>query len=125
MTTSTKTIILVEDEPDILHLLQRLLQPLIGDYTIVSASDGQTALTYLQNDDVPLLITDYNMPEMNGLLLTSQVKERSPSTKVALITAYHTPQLQRLARLHGVDYYLPKPFSIDELEMLLGRVLQA
>lgn len=123
MTMTTKTIILVEDEPDILHLLQRLLQPLIGNYTIISASDGQTALKYIQNDDVPLLITDYNMPEMNGLLLTTQVKERSPSTKVALITAYHTPQLQRLARSHGVDYYLPKPFSIDELEMLLGRVL--
>lgn len=125
MTINTKTIILVEDEPDILRLLQRLLRPLIGDYTVVSASDGKTALQHMHNYDVLLLITDYNMPEMNGLQLTTQVKQHSPSTKVALITAYHTPELQRLARLHGVDYYLPKPFSIDELETLLLRVLQS
>lgn len=116
-------IILVEDEPDILILLQRLLRPLAGDYTIVLAPDGAAALEQIKLRTVPLVITDYNMPNMNGLQLTTEVKSSSPTTKVALVTAYHTPQLQHTAIAHGVDYYLPKPFSIDELEAILIRVI--
>lgn len=116
-------IILVEDEPDILILLQRLLRPLAGNYTIVLAHDGAAALEQVKRRQVPLMITDYNMPAMNGLQLTAAVKSHSPSTKIALVTAYHTPQLQQTALAQGVDYYLPKPFSIDELEAILIRVL--
>ena len=68
---------------------------------------------------VPLVITDYNMPGMNGLQLTDAIKETSPDTRVVLITAYATPELEKRAREHRVDHYLPKPFPLDRLEQIV------
>lgn len=116
-------IILVEDEPDILIILHRLMRDLTGGYDIVTVNGGAEALAQIAMRRVPLLITDYNMPGMNGLQLTSAVKESSPSTRVVLITAYATPELEKRAREHRVDHYLPKPFPLDRLEQIVREVL--
>jgi YesN/AraC family two-component response regulator len=72
---------------------------------------------------VPLLITDYNMPRMNGLELIGNVMAASPSTRVALITAYASTELERRARAIGVDYYLPKPFPLERIEQVVHQTL--
>lgn len=116
-------IVLVEDEPDILIILHRLMRDLTGGYDIVTVTSGAEALAQIALRPVPLVITDYNMPGMNGLQLTSSVKETSPETRVVLITAYATPDLERRARDQRVDYYLPKPFPLDRLEQIVREVL--
>ena len=60
-------IVLVEDEPDILSILHRLMRDLTGGYDIVTVSSGIDALAQIALRTVPLVITDYNMPGMNGL----------------------------------------------------------
>ncbi|HEU5014848.1 MAG TPA: response regulator [Roseiflexaceae bacterium] len=116
-------IILVEDEPDILIILHRLMRDLTGGYDIVTVNSGAEALAQIALRPVPLVITDYNMPGMNGLQLTASVKESSPDTRVVLITAYATPELEKRAREQRVDYYLPKPFPLDRLEQIVRDVL--
>lgn len=116
-------IVLVEDEPDILVILHRLMRDLTGGYDIVTVTSGAEALAQIALRPVPLVITDYNMPGMNGLQLTSAIKETSPDTRVVLITAYATPELERKARDIRVDYYLPKPFPLDRLEQIVRDVL--
>lgn len=116
-------IILAEDEPDILAILHRLVRNLVPHYEVITVGDGNAALEQLKQRPVPLVIADYNMPGMTGLQLTTLIKDTSPTTKVMLVTAYHTPDLQQRARAQGVDHYLAKPFSIDELEQILLRVL--
>lgn len=117
-------IILVEDEPDILIILHRLMRDLTGGYDILTVNGGADALAQLELRPVPLVITDYNMPGMNGLQLTAAIKETSPRTRVVMITAYATPELERKARDQRVDYYLPKPFPLDRLEQIVKEVLK-
>ena len=118
-----KAIILVEDEPDILIILHRLMRDLTGGYDILTVNGGAEALAQLELRPVPLVITDYNMPGMNGLQLAAAIKETSPETRVVMITAYATPELERKAREQRVDYYLPKPFPLDRLEQIVKDVL--
>lgn len=117
-------IVLVEDEPDILIILHRLMRDLTGGYDIMTVNGGAEALAQIALRSVPLVITDYNMPGMNGLQLTAAIKETSPDTRVVLITAYATPELERRAREFHVDYYLPKPFPLDRLEQIVRDVLR-
>lgn len=71
-------IILVEDEPDILIILHRLMRDLTGGYDIITVNSGADALAQIALRRVPLVITDYNMPGMNGLQLAAAIKETSP-----------------------------------------------
>lgn len=125
MTNSTRNpaIILVEDEPDILIILHRIMRDLTGGYDIVTVNSAQDALGILAERTCPLLITDHNMPGMTGTQLTQVVKKDYTNTKVIIITAYATPEVERTARTAGVDYFLTKPFSLDRLEQIIKEVL--
>src|SRR5581483_10921571 len=116
-------IVLVEDEPDVLTILHRLMRDLQSRCDIVAVNGADPALAQLGQRVVPLLITDYNKPKTTGLELTKKVKAITPQTRVVLITAYATPQLERQAREAGVDYYLPKPFALDQLEQIVNDTL--
>ncbi|WP_322821183.1 response regulator [Chloroflexus sp.] len=118
-------IILVEDEPDILIILHRLMRDLTGGYDIITVNSGADALAQIALRKVPLVITDYNMPGMNGLQLAAAIKETSPDTCVVMITAYATPELERRAREQRIDYYLSKPFPLDRLEQIVRDVLRS
>lgn len=117
-------IVLVEDEPDILIILHRIMRDLTGGYDIVTVNGAREALDVLQERTCPLLITDHNMPGMTGTELIQQVKGEYPTTKSIIITAYATPDVERTARNAGVDYFLTKPFSLDRLEQIIKEVLE-
>ena len=116
-------ILLVEDEPDILMILRRLVHSLTRGYEIVTTDDGETALVEVSRRRVPLVITDYHMPRMNGLSLAVKLKQRVPQTHIALITAYDNAELRKQAGVCGVDYYLPKPIPLATLEQIVREVL--
>jgi YesN/AraC family two-component response regulator len=116
-------IILVDDEPDVRIILRRLLAYWADGYELVTVATGAAALAALAAYEVPLLITDYHMPGMNGLTLTRAVKARWPATTVVVTSAYVTPELAREALAVGADHYLPKPFSFDQLEVIVKAAL--
>jgi YesN/AraC family two-component response regulator len=89
----------------------------------VTVNGGQEALGVMAERSCPLLITDHNMPGMTGTQLTQKVKQDYPTTKIIIITAYATPDVERTARTAGVDYFLTKPFSLDRLEQIIKEVL--
>jgi CheY-like chemotaxis protein len=60
---------------------------------------------------------------MDGLKLTATVRERSPETRIVLITAYATPEVEQAAADNGVEFYLPKPFLLQDLEQIVRTVL--
>ena len=117
-------IVLVDDEPDILIILHRLLRDLAGTHTLVAVSTGQAALINLALYRVSLLITDYNMGGMDGLELIASTKQSSPSTRTLLITAYDSPDLRRRARAAQVDTYLAKPFPLERLEQIVRETVR-
>ena len=116
-------IVLVDDEPDVRIILQRVLPTIADGYDLIAVGTGAAALEALDRRLVPLLITDYNMPGMTGLELAEGVKVISPTTVVVLITAYDTPDLARRSRVLAVDYYLPKPFQFEQLEAIVRKAL--
>ena len=118
-------VLVVDDDPNVVILLHRVLRDLITGHDIITTSNSCDALAQLGARPVPLVIADYSMPGMNGLQLTTAIKARDNNTRVALITAYATPALARQASAHYVDYYLPKPFALEAFEQMVQSALQS
>ena len=116
-------ILLVDDDPEILHLLRLIIKSLAAGYTIRTCTHGDMALEQAMQQPTPLIITDYNLPGMNGLQLTAALKARAPATRVVLISANLSPDLERRARDRDVDYLVPKPFHVDRLIQIVQAAL--
>jgi two-component system, response regulator, stage 0 sporulation protein F len=114
-TMANPAIMLVDDEPDILRLLRRIMTTLATGHTILTCADGNVALEQSREQPPRLVITDYNLPGMNGLQLTAAIKAHAPATRVVFISAYITADVERRARDRGVDYIVRKPFHVDSL----------
>jgi CheY-like chemotaxis protein len=117
-------ILVVDDELHVGRILQRLLQDLAPHYDIIATTDPAEALDRIRGRLVPLMITDFSMPEINGIDLAAQVKGQAPQTQVLLITAYPTSTLAQQVRLQSIEYFLPKPFALADLERIVGTALQ-
>ena len=83
-----KTVLVVDDEEDMLWMLQRNLNKGMKDVEILAAKSGEEALAILSDKSVNLVITDINMPGMNGLDLLIEINNRYPQTGVIIMTAY-------------------------------------
>ncbi len=121
--THPPAIVVVDDEPDRLTILHRLLRDLAHNHTLIAVSTGHAALELLAMCPVSLLITDYNMLGMDGLELIAATKKTSPQTRTVLITAYDSPELERRVRATPVDDYLAKPFPLEWLEQIVRETL--
>lgn len=116
-------ILLVEDEHSIIGLLRRLLRNLVHEYEIVPCGDGAQALAALAGRNIALVVTDYRMPELDGIELTRRIKAAAPHIPVLMITAYPSPEVAARAREAGVDRFMAKPFTLEVLERAIDQML--
>ncbi|OIN55799.1 ATP-binding protein [Arsenicibacter rosenii] len=123
---SGKTILIAEDNPDIVTYLQVMLKQ---DFIIHTASNGQEALNFLQQqtpDTLPdLLITDLMMPDIDGLTLMQTLKERVwlNQIPVVVLSARGSDDMRLRAMRLGVFDYLTKPFVEEELVARINHLL--
>jgi CheY-like chemotaxis protein len=118
------TILIVEDDPLFSVALQRFIGKLTARYDILLVTSADAALAELDQRQVPLVITDYHLvASMNGLKLTSAIRQRSPDTRIVLITAHATGEMEEAAAAQGADFYLPKPFLFEDLAAIVSPVL--
>jgi two-component system chemotaxis response regulator CheY len=119
-----KKILIAEDSPTMRSLIVSTIAAK-GDYTIIEAANGFEALRILPREKVDLVITDINMPDINGLELVSFVKS-NPHYKATPLFIVSTEGSER-DRVKGIALgaaaYLVKPFSPDELQVLIKRFL--
>jgi DNA-binding response OmpR family regulator len=109
-----KKILLVDDDPSVLRCYERLMQR--SGYVPVTVSDGRHLLDRIHaHDDAVLLIIDYQMPKMNGLLLLDRLRERGFLGPVLLISALMSEEARELARRLGVVRILEKPVETQDL----------
>ncbi len=121
-TIEPKSILVVDDEPAVLDSLRLLLK--IGRHQVEVADQGEKALSMYAPGKYDLVITDCAMPDLNGLELAKAIKQRVPAQPVMMITAYEEIVRKNEDWQKYVDIMLSKPFSKQELEEALAKVLQ-
>ena len=117
-------ILVVDDEADIEPLINQRMRPRIrsGKYQFFFASDGIKALEILsENPSIEMIITDINMPNMDGLNLRGRVSLISPNTKSMVISDYGDMRNFRTARNRGAFDFIVKPFEFEDLEVVIKR----
>jgi predicted regulator of Ras-like GTPase activity (Roadblock/LC7/MglB family)/CheY-like chemotaxis protein len=119
-----KRVLVVDDEEDMLWMLQRNLNKGMSQVEILAASSGEEALAVLSDKKVNLVITDINMPGMNGLDLLIEVNNRYPDTGVIIMTAYPSNSFERDAMMGGSLRFVEKPFDIKDMRQIVGDVLK-
>jgi two-component system chemotaxis response regulator CheY len=112
------TVIVVEDRQKQSQLIEMMLNK-IGIMDVAVFTSARKALAYFNDDPkrVSLIISDFNMPEMNGTELLEQVRESKINYKVpfVLISGVNTTQPSLLATDKGADAFLSKPFTVEQL----------
>ena len=123
----TYSILVVDDEPDLEPLmLQRLRRDIrSGRYRMTFARDGVEALQMLDADpDIDMVLSDINMPRMDGLTLLEKIPEVSPNLRSVIISAYGDMKNIRTAMNRGAFDFVTKPVDFDDLRFTIDRTLQ-
>ncbi len=110
----TPNVLIVEDDAATRRLYKFMLTN--GGYPVIEAEDGVAALEQLAKHHCELVITDMNMPRMDGMELIQSIRRDYADMYVILITAFGTPDTEKQARRIGANDYLAKPFDFEELE---------
>jgi len=115
-------ILVADDEVKICALLKKLLER--EGYHVETVTDGASALKEMVRQRPHLLISDIQMPGMDGLELSRRARGLDPDLPVVLITGYASMETAVQALREGVSDYITKPFSIAELKIVVGRILE-
>ena len=115
-------VLVVDDEAPIREMLGRLLKTL--GFTVITAADGSEALIHFgeHRADLKLIITDVNMPTMDGVALARTVKRLAPTTPIIAMSGLQDENRLATLRELGVIHQLAKPFSLDSLNEALRKV---
>ena len=122
MAHASKRILIVDDEENARMALSKILAH--EGYDVSSARNGLEALNFLRNRDVELIITDINMPEMNGLSFLRELNRSHPQSNVIMITAYGEVESYLEAMNLGAFEYINKPLKYDDLKKVINKIFK-
>jgi CheY-like chemotaxis protein len=120
---SQRRILIVDDDKSTLMVLELFIKRLLPDYQIIAVQSGIAALAELQKQAFDLILTDYDMPQMNGLDLAQATRQISSDIPpVILVTGgYSYDEIQTRAGSENLAGFLAKPFTIPQLREVLQR----
>ena len=126
----TVSILVVDDESDVAELFRQRFRREVrqGPYAMHFANSGDDALEKLAGGIEPALIailSDINMPGMDGLTLLGEVKKRWPDMPVMMVTAYGDDERRRMAEEYGAAEFIAKPVDFDLLKAELRELPNA
>ena len=124
------SILVVDDEPDVVEMFRQRFrrEARQGTYVMHFAVSGEQALQLLADGIEPTLIvilSDINMPGMDGLQLLGEIKQRRPDLPVMMVTAYGDDERRRRARELGACEFIAKPVDFDWLKARLHQLSSA
>ncbi|MGH7816521.1 MAG: sigma-54-dependent transcriptional regulator, partial [Candidatus Binatia bacterium] len=120
--TMPSKILIVDDEPFNLDLLEQELGDL--GYPSLRASDGKQALEKIAKLDPDLVLLDYRMPDMNGIDVLREIRQRNKDLPVIMITAFGTIDIAVEAVKAGADDFITKPFDPEHLALVVKKALE-
>jgi DNA-binding response OmpR family regulator len=121
---STRPILVVDDDAKIVRLVRTYLER--DGFTVITASDGRTALQAIEREAPALVVLDLMLPELDGRAVIRAVRREDASASIPiLILSARGSTIERIAGLEdGADDYLPKPFSPSELVVRIKAILR-
>lgn len=122
MSTSKKTILVVDDDKSILRTFSRILQK--SGYDIDTAETGKEAMEKAENRHFDLALVDIRLPDMDGTELLAKLKNQLQNTVKIMITGFPSLETGVKALDEGADAYLVKPVKPQELLVLLDEKLK-
>lgn len=117
-------ILFVDDEKSILDLLKQTFGDGSDTYSVLTAKDGLIAKEKLEKHAVSLVVTNLNMPGIDGLELLDYIKANYPNIPVIIFSGSHDPEKIQLARDKGAAAYIKKPCMLDDLAKTIRSFLQ-
>jgi DNA-binding NtrC family response regulator len=120
--TQGARLLVVEDEANLRLVIQKELQRL--GYRVQVAPDGEAALRKLEESNVDVLLSDINMPKMDGMELLRRLHERPNPPEVIMLTGHATVETAIEAMKLGAYDYLTKPYRIAELDVLVKQAAE-
>jgi DNA-binding NtrC family response regulator len=119
---SAVKIMVIDDEPLMRVTIQDAL--LAEGYEVTVAETGEKGVGLLKDQQIDILITDLKLPDMDGIQILREVKSLNATTQAILITAYGSVDSAVTAMKEGASDYLTKPFAMDELLLIIKRILR-
>lgn len=120
----TNKVLVVDDEETLTWSMTKTLEKDKGRYELIITNTGADARQIIERTTIDVVVTDIRMPDINGLDLLSWIREKYPSTKVIIMTAYGSPEVQREATRRGSYFYIEKPFEISHIRTLILKALE-
>ena len=119
-------ILVVDDEPDLEHLVRQRMRREIrsGQYSFMFAQNGVEALEVLSEEqDIDMVLTDINMPRMDGLTLLEQIPKVDPNIRSVIVSAYGDMKNIRTAMNRGAFDFITKPIDFEDMKVTIQRTL--
>lgn len=116
------TIMVVEDDLHLQKMMTAFLR--MNGYNVLSADDGEEALSVMETAMPDLVICDIMMPRMDGYELTRELRDAYPQLPILMVTAKDTIDDKRQGYRAGTDDYMVKPIELDELAMRVTALLR-
>jgi two-component system, response regulator, stage 0 sporulation protein F len=121
------SILVVDDDPDVAELFRQRFrrETRQGTYVLHYAASGAEALDRLSGEIEPELLavlSDINIPGMDGLQLLAEIKQRRPDLTVVMVTAYGDDDRRRRAAQHGAAEFITKPVDFEHLKAQLSQL---
>lgn len=115
-------VLIADDDAQLLLILAETLKKYGKRFEIVTVSDGLAAIKALQKEQFSLVVTDIQMPRVNGLVLLSYMAKNFPKIPCIVMTGHGTPDLKRRLERDS-SHYLEKPFQIQQLAEAISSIL--
>lgn len=114
------SILIIDDEESQLQSLRSYLSK--RDYEIFTSNNGEAGIKTAETNLIDIVLTDYNMPGLNGMQVLKNIKSINPEIEIVVMTAYGTVENAVELMKAGAFDYLTKPIDLDELESLLNKI---
>lgn len=120
----SKRILVVDDSKAMRLIVRRTLrQAGFGDYEVEEACNGVEAISAIEKASPDLVLSDWNMPEMNGYELLKALRAKKSEVRLGFVTTESTPEMQTLANEAGALFLIAKPFTAEQFQAALKPFL--
>lgn len=117
-------ILLVEDDKNLSFILKSSLEQMIGGYEVISVANGKDGLDMLAKENFDVIVSDVEMPVMDGVTMVQHIRKNHPSLAIIFITGLTTARDVINGYQAGADFYIKKPFLPEELDAHIQAVLR-